>query len=335
MRWITWMLAVLAGITAVSGTARAVNVVPFAKADSTSRSLLAADRKFSDASLKKGMRASFLDYLTDDALLFRPRPVNGKKFLTLKETNPLLLSWEPTYAEVSISGDFGLTIGTWKVRQKPDAQPLGRGEYANVWRRGPGGPWRVAVDIGITHGRPTFDPTPWGVYQRPPITWRATRRGGAFDLSSGAQRQLVDSLVGVDRTLSGETAGNLIGAYRRLAADDFQWFRMWRFPYLGLDSVDVVAGAGRSAFHSSPDSALVARSGDLGCTWGYSVSRGSESSPPDSSSYLRVWRREPLVSGVSGQKSYRVDWSEWRLVMEMMDPIRPKTAADVPGATKQ
>src|SRR4051812_3029105 len=43
------------------------------------RALVDAERNFSQAGQEKGTRAAFLEFLADDAIVFRPGPVNGKE----------------------------------------------------------------------------------------------------------------------------------------------------------------------------------------------------------------------------------------------------------------
>ena len=60
------------------------------------------------------------------------------------------LSWEPEYAEVSSSADFGYTVGRYESRRVGgDGVPLvGTGRYVTIWRRDSDGRWKVVLDIG-------------------------------------------------------------------------------------------------------------------------------------------------------------------------------------------
>lgn len=61
-----------------------------------------------------------------------------------------------TGADVSDDGTLGVTRGTYEATMKaPDAQAIvERGKWVSVWRRLPGGPWRITVDIFNTDSLP-------------------------------------------------------------------------------------------------------------------------------------------------------------------------------------
>ena len=112
-------------------------------------------RAFSAMSVAKGMRPAFLEYLADDGVLFRPRPINGKQLWSGRANPEETLVWEPSYAEVSGAGDLGLTFGPWEYRPaKGKRGEVGHGQFISVWTRGVDEPWRLLVDIGISHDAP-------------------------------------------------------------------------------------------------------------------------------------------------------------------------------------
>jgi ketosteroid isomerase-like protein len=59
------------------------------------------------------------------------------------------LTWDPTFAAVSSSGDLGYTVGTRESSRRVGAeQVVDRGTYLTVWRRQEDGSWKVEADIG-------------------------------------------------------------------------------------------------------------------------------------------------------------------------------------------
>src|SRR5688572_32583805 len=98
------------------------------------RSLVEAERAFSRTSVAKGIRDSFLLYLADDGILFRPHPVNGKKWMGEQPSRPGVLTWQPIYADISRAGDLGYTTGPWEFRQRgADDKLVGQGNYITIW----------------------------------------------------------------------------------------------------------------------------------------------------------------------------------------------------------
>ncbi|HEX7465963.1 MAG TPA: nuclear transport factor 2 family protein, partial [Usitatibacter sp.] len=115
-------------------------------------SLAAAETEFAALSVREDMRAAFLANFADDGVYVRDGWVEAKADLAKRSAPAIVLDWKPVFTEVAWSGDLGLSTGPWKItsKAKPDAAPS-FGQFVSVWRRDPGGPWKVVVDIGIAH----------------------------------------------------------------------------------------------------------------------------------------------------------------------------------------
>ena len=79
--------------------------------DSALHSMVATERAFAKASEEKGTQESFMMFIAEDGILFRPAPVPGKKWMQehpqpTSDKRPLL-SWQPTFAEMAAAGDMG------------------------------------------------------------------------------------------------------------------------------------------------------------------------------------------------------------------------------------
>lgn len=114
--------------------------------------LVEAEISFATTSVEKGIRAAFLEYLADSAIVFLPEPINGKEGYGSRPESSAKLSWYPAYADISSSLDWGYTTGPYEVRAKPtDKQPTGAGFYLSVWKKQSDGQWKVAIDQGNTY----------------------------------------------------------------------------------------------------------------------------------------------------------------------------------------
>ncbi|WP_299705920.1 hypothetical protein [uncultured Pontibacter sp.] len=115
-------------------------------------SLVEAERSFAAASVEKGIRAAFLEYLADDAIVFLPEPMNGKEGYGSRPESTARLSWYPAYADISSSLDWGYTTGPYELRSNPsDEQPSGAGFYLSVWKKQRDEQWKVAIDHGSSY----------------------------------------------------------------------------------------------------------------------------------------------------------------------------------------
>ncbi|TKC12123.1 nuclear transport factor 2 family protein [Pedobacter polaris] len=123
------------------------------KADGTTKSLVAAERAFAADAVKDGANAAFTKYAADDALVFRPNPINAKKFYA---TAPDMkdLDWTPVQARVSRSGDWGFTSGSYVVGTDKKSY----GHYLSVWRVNDG-KWEFILDLGAETNKALSKPT--------------------------------------------------------------------------------------------------------------------------------------------------------------------------------
>ncbi len=112
--------------------------------------LLARDRKFSQASAKRGARAAFADYATAQVRVYRDEKlpfVGHEVAATALPASSSVWTWEPAAGDVSVSDDLGYTYGTYKITGSgPTPKPLETGNYLRIWKKD-GGAWKVLFDL--------------------------------------------------------------------------------------------------------------------------------------------------------------------------------------------
>ena len=263
-------------VLALLGPAVAESAAP-----TTLDSLVACERAFARSSVEKGMRDAFLEYLAADGVIFRPLATNGRRVWESRGPVAATLVWEPVFAEVSAAGDLGYTTGPWELRPNDPQQPTGYGHFVSVWQKQSDGAWRVAVDIGITHARPdrglgSVDFVPG------PLHAEARRAARPTDLAA------LDRAWTRDARAKGSAA-----AFARWAAPDVRFCRDLVAPVLGPPGGREMLLAIPGVTLWSPQAQKLARSEDLGCTYGILERRRLGGAAPDSSVYLHVWRRDP------------------------------------------
>ncbi|HEX2521803.1 MAG TPA: nuclear transport factor 2 family protein, partial [Terriglobia bacterium] len=189
-------------------------------------SLVESERAFAAASVAKGTRAAFLEYLAENSILFRPGPVAGKKWIEEHPAPPNLLTWEPAFAEVSESGDLGYTTGPWEIRpSSPKDKPTAYGHFVSVWKLQTDGAWKVVVDLGISHAAPAG--TSRTVQPGVNAGSGKARRGTRIDEERS-------ELLAFDRELAHAVSGKgSAQAYLRYLADDARLYRASTFPVAG------------------------------------------------------------------------------------------------------
>ena len=116
--------------------------------------LLKTDREWAQAAATRDVER-IVSYWTDDAVIYSPgeAPVEGKEAIRNYVGGSLKLpgfaiTWTPTRAEVSRSGDLGYTTGTNAVTvpSTDGSTTTVEGRYVTAWRRGKDGKWRCVVD---------------------------------------------------------------------------------------------------------------------------------------------------------------------------------------------
>lgn len=285
MKTILAVIMVLALL--LTGAAQKVDVVP------ALQSLVDTERAFSRASGEKGTRESFLMFIADDGILFRPAAVAGKKWMLEhpQPPNPKrpLLSWQPIFADIAVAGDMGYTTGPWEFKQDiNDEKAVAFGNFITVWKKQPDGTWKFAIDLGISNPQPAAPATPWKAPASRLESARKTMGSPALDSARSA-------LAARDREFSEASAKHgAAGAFKAYAADDVRLFRNDSFPFVGSYTAAAMLATNKDIWSWKPDFADISRSGDLGYTYGTYELRSGDAAKTltGKGNYLRIWKRE-------------------------------------------
>ena len=112
------------------------------KSNGTTKSLVETEKDFAAYVAKNGANAAYKKFAADDAVVFRPNPINAQKFYaTAPDTKDL--TWTPNQARVSRSGDWGFTSGNYTE----GGDKKSYGHYLSVWRVDDG-KWELILDLG-------------------------------------------------------------------------------------------------------------------------------------------------------------------------------------------
>jgi ketosteroid isomerase-like protein len=281
-------------------------LAPMASAQTLRRSspilaMVETERDFAALSKEKGTTASFVAYIADDGILFRPKAVKGKEWLTANPPPPSdkrpWLHWEPTFAFMSWAADMGYTYGPWEYRRDiKDAEPVAFGHFLTVWKKQQDKPWKFAVDLGISHPKMTTPSPPLRSSYNPTFKQSAKR----VDVTA-----VSNSLLLKDQAVSAQSSQ--IGArqaFENNAMVDVIIFREGKFPITGKKpAVEAVSGTG--VWTWTPEFAEVSASGDLGHSYGtYEIREAGI--VKETGNYMRIWKN---YSGA------------WRIAVDLANPI--------------
>ncbi len=262
------------------------------------KSLVEAERAFAKTSTEIGARPSFMRYFADSALVFRPHPVRYKEAMknVPMPKNPLETSlvWEPIWADVAQSGDFGYTTGpsVW-TDHTPAHRPTYYGFYFSFWKKQPTGEWKVVFDVGTE----LPGPYPGSRELRSPETHVAGKKTAAAQHSGPMEAERAFHAAVLNKGLQ-SVSGELMEPAVRIYRQGVQ-------PIVGLDSARTYFSGHPYLSTWEPIGADVAASGDLGYTYGsYGIRNAAEG---EKGYFLHAWKRS-----ASGQ---------WKLAAEVLSPL--------------
>ena len=123
-----------------------------AAAPATAQTLVDRELAFAQASVDHGMRAAFLEYLADSAVIMAPGPSPARSTIESGPSPGAPLRWRPDLATMSRLHDFGWASGPFSSwAHSTDDRPDQSGHYFTVWWLEDNGNWRVVLDGGVAY----------------------------------------------------------------------------------------------------------------------------------------------------------------------------------------
>jgi ketosteroid isomerase-like protein len=175
-------------------------------------SLIAAEKAYAKLAGEKGFREASISVFADDAVIFAPNPVNGKKFWQGAKKDPVI-SWRPIFASISRSGELGYTTGPWESHKSRDVEtPDAFGHFVTIWQKNKDGVWKVALDVGLDHPQSQEVETQIRTYMANSVI--AHSESANTDLEK-AQRSFAESLKEDEADAIIDNASDDVRVYRR------------------------------------------------------------------------------------------------------------------------
>jgi ketosteroid isomerase-like protein len=257
------------------------------------KSLVDAERMFARRCSEKGIRESFIEFFADSSVIFRPHPINGKKFYLGRPVPPTLppvrLEWAPIFADVSNAVDLGYTTGPSVFSDlSSEKKPPQFGAYFSIWKKQKNGAWKVYLDAGLQTSKPTASLN--DAFVSPATDPRPFSELKAGELKS--RRETMESAE-LNFELKQQSAGPLI-AYREYIGVGGRMHRNGRLPLVGSDAILASFAKAQASISSSQLASDIAQSADLGFTYGsYEASKKDTDSVPEHGYFVRVWKLSP------------------------------------------
>ena len=258
------------------------------------RAMVEAEKKFYEFGQEKGTRAAFLEFLAQDGIVFRPGPVNGRELWGKRSETGFDLIWEPTFAAMARSADFGYTTGPakWKA-SKSESKVLGYGTFISIWKKQPDGAWKVALDVGTETPEPTGKSEPLQLVVSDKAPKAKADPGAARKALEEAQKKFAEAAT----TDSGRAA-------LAAAADEIRVYRDAHFPAAGLAAAGGILTAQGRKLQLESLGGDMSKSADLAYTYGKYSSAGEGS---EKGHYFQIWQRD--------------DGGAWKLVLDWQQAL--------------
>ena len=254
--------------------------------------MIETERAFAARALVVGWKNAFLDYFSPAAVGFADGQPGSAREQIGKNPDPpkdLQLIWEPRFGDVAASGELGYLTGPVRnVRASRDGGRPRFSNYASVWKRQKDGSFKVVMDVGVN--TPSAVPFPTGFTRAP----HQNRFTGDYDEST-------PPLGTADELLNSALRTSQLRAYRPRLAEGVRFHRQNQMPIVGIPAATKWLASQRAVSSADSRFSEVARSGDLGYTWGtFTIAprrvtaggRGQQTVNIQAGFYVRVWVRE-------------------------------------------
>jgi ketosteroid isomerase-like protein len=235
--------------------------------------LINAEKEFESTCLQKGIRDGFLAWVDPNGIDFTEKgPSNAKQRWASYPPFEGIFSWSPSYAEMSISGDWGYTTGHFDHRPKSISDSVdGAGQYTTVWHKNTMGEWKYLIDIGNNH-----------VPVRPEKTVKtiSIRKYPATEFGDSA------GLAEMEKKFIGMFEKDIHAAYQTYGSDSYLLNTSGHMPVISADSAVVLINRIFSPLLYHPYGVFLSEGRDMGVIYGrFSVQ-------DKSGNYIRLWRFE-------------------------------------------
>lgn len=255
-------------------------------------SLISADRTAANIAKRETPHKAFMSVVDKESMLYVPSPVNAVNYLNNRPNIPDIMTWQPNFALVSKSLDWGVTSGPMQFQKVGSIKRYG--QYLTVWRRDRKGNWKIHLRAEVEN----FGKGPKSdlVYAEPDDSWYLKHR------SKVRLQQREEVVTQSDALFSTILKANNETAFNEFLADDVRYYYPWEAEIEGKKNVLAFLKKKRIEITTEPSGVGRAYSGEYAYTSGTATVRSKEKVVKFN--YIRIWE-------------LKNDY-QWRVIIEMM-----------------
>ncbi|MVZ61618.1 DUF4440 domain-containing protein [Sphingobacterium humi] len=273
-------------------TTALISLSSFAQLPEKVGGLLSVDKTAANLSRTENPHTG-LKYMVDKlSTFFVPSPVNAVNYLDNRPNIPDVLTWNPNFALVSRSLDWGVTSGPLEFQKVGAIKRYG--QYVTVWRRDKKGAWKVHVRAevenfgkGKSSGLEYYEPD-----EKAYLKHRSDKR----------LQQREEVVKQTDELFSTILKADTKTGYNEFLADDARFYFPWQPEMEGREKVVAFLKKERIEIDTDPVGVGRAYSGEFAYTNG-TATVGMKDKVVKFN-YIRIWQ-------------LKEDF-QWKVILEMM-----------------
>ncbi|MDZ7900248.1 MAG: hypothetical protein U5N85_19770 [Arcicella sp.] len=254
------------------------------------KKMVETEKAFAQTSLDKGTKDTFLEFLSNDAIVFdKGTAINGLEYWQKLDFKNLMI-WQPTFAEITVSEELGYTLENFQVRSLAiDNRPISYGTSFSLWKKQTDGNWKIAVNFKVNH--PEINPVT-------PLIKESFATFKPNELKNTAV--LAERMVFMNDFFYWKNAKTSLNPFEPHLSQDIKLYRNNVLPILGRE-------AAKNYLKKTHDKAIVytglkaipSQAGDIVCVYGVISGKGKMGE------YVRIWKQESK--------------DVWKIVVEMVN----------------
>jgi ketosteroid isomerase-like protein len=243
--------------------------LPGAQAQKNLKGMIEAERNFAASAAINSVKQAFLLYMDKEAIEFEQgQVVKSHALWTSRTEDKVVLKWQPQFAEVSASGDFGYTTGPWTFQASKQDTITGRGQSTTIWHY-VDGQWKFLLDIGndyrkVNHTRDVEE-----------IKFKKKKKG-----SDQA------ALLAVEKEFAAACTRDIKAAHNQYLSENSIINRNGHLPAFSDQDRQLVVSTLPAGIQFNVSDSHIAPSGDLGYVYGTTNLNGRRDV------FLHIWRYE-------------------------------------------
>lgn len=254
--------------------------------------LISADRSAANISGMGSPHAGLSSIVDKMSTFFVPSPVNALNYLNNRPNLPDVLTWNPNFALVSRSLDWGVTSGSLEFQKIGAIKRYG--QYVTVWRRDKKGNWRVHIRAEVENfGKHTPHPM---VYFEPDDKRYLKHRS---DVRLGQREEIVKQ---TDNLFATVLKADTRKGYEEFLDEEARFYFPWKGEVIGRKNIVNLLRKEKIEIETESNDVGRAYSGEFAYTSG-TATVGLKDKVVKFN-YVRIWQLK--------------DDYEWKVILEMM-----------------